>query len=192
MVKRRRIKKRSRRKPEKRNLTFILFAVVIFVGSIAGYALLSGGSLKGGGQPSKEEPGREVYILGNQHVQPGEEHIPYNSDPPTSGPHYTYLAKWGVHNVSIPKELQVHNLEDGGVIIQYDCTGLDENTCEELVGNLSKVVESYDRIILAPYPDMGSVIALTAWGRIDKFNEFDEERIVRFIEAYIGIDHHAR
>lgn len=45
MVKRRRIKKRRPRKAEKRNLTFIIFAVVIFVGSIIGYALLSGGSL---------------------------------------------------------------------------------------------------------------------------------------------------
>lgn len=190
MVKRKRIKKRRPREREHRNLTFVIFAVVIFVGSVAGYALLSGGSLKGGGQPSKGEPGMAVPILGNQHIQPGEAHIPYNSDPPTSGPHYTYLARWGVHNVSVPEELQLHNLEDGGIIIQYNCAGL-ENTCEELVGNLSRIVERYDKIILAPYPNMDSVIALTAWGRIDKFNEFDEERIVRFIGAYIGIDHHA-
>ncbi len=57
MVKRKRIKKRRSRKPEKRNLTFTIFAVIIFVGSIAGYALLSGGTLgfgreKGeGGEP---------------------------------------------------------------------------------------------------------------------------------------------
>jgi len=45
MVKRKRIKKRRHRKPKKKNLTFIIFAVVIFVSSIAGYALLSGGTL---------------------------------------------------------------------------------------------------------------------------------------------------
>jgi hypothetical protein len=39
---------------------------------------------------------------------------------------------------------------------------------------------------------MDHKIALTAWRRIDTFNEFDEGRIVRFIEAYVGIDHHAR
>ena len=33
---------------------------------------------------------------------------------------------------------------------------------------------------------MDSRIALTAWSRIDKFNEFDEKRIVRFIQAYRG------
>ena len=31
---------------------------------------------------------------------------------------------------------------------------------------------------------METRIALTAWGRIDQFEEFDEARIRRFIEAY--------
>lgn len=56
MVKRRRIKKRRHRKAEKRNLTFIIFAVVIFLGSILGYALLSGGSLGIGGGGEAGEP----------------------------------------------------------------------------------------------------------------------------------------
>jgi hypothetical protein len=33
-------------------------------------------------------------------------------------------------------------------------------------------------------------IALTAWQRLDKFDEFDEGRIVTFIEAYLGFDRH--
>ena len=45
-------------------------------------------------------------------------------------------------------------------------------------------------VILAPYPGMKTRVALTAWGRIDTLEEFDEKRIVRFIEAYRGIDHH--
>jgi hypothetical protein len=39
---------------------------------------------------------------------------------------------------------------------------------------------------------MGHRIALTAWTRIDTFDESDEGRIVRFIDAYRGIDHHVR
>jgi hypothetical protein len=35
-------------------------------------------------------------------------------------------------------------------------------------------------------------IALTAWGKIDKFDEFDEGRITKFIKAHIGIDHHTK
>ena len=33
------------------------------------------------------------------------------------------------------------------------------------------------------------MVLYTAW-EIDKFNDYDEARIDRFIEAYIGIDHH--
>jgi hypothetical protein len=33
-------------------------------------------------------------------------------------------------------------------------------------------------------------IALTAWTRIDAFEEFDEARVRRFIDRYRGIDHH--
>lgn len=194
MVKRKRkkIKKRVAKKKEKRNLSFTLFAVVIFLGSVLGYALLSGGRLGFGGEKKTSAPGQEVSIMGNQHIMPGDPHEPYNTDPPTSGPHYTFLARWGIHNTTISRELQVHNLEDGGVIVQYNCENLDETTCDELVKNLTRVVRDYDKIILAPYPGMDRVIALTAWGRIDKFDSFDEDRIRRFIEAYIGIDHHLR
>ena len=48
-----------------------------------------------------------------------------------------------------------------------------------------------DHVILAPYPDMEPRIALTAWRRIDTMDAFDEKRILKFIRAYRGADHHA-
>ncbi len=133
-------------------------------------------------------PGTFVPSQGNAHVQLATDpHSPYNSDPPTSGPHLPYLAPWGIHTTPIPKELQIHNLEDGGVVVQYSCE------CPELVGKLTSIVKRYDHgVILAPYPGMKSKIALTAWTRMDSFDEFDEARIVRFIKAYRGTDHHQR
>jgi hypothetical protein len=133
-------------------------------------------------------PGERLPDLGNQHIQSvSDPHEPYNSDPPTSGPHLPYLAPWGVHTRPIPPQLQVHNLEDGGVLVQYNCE------CPEVVDKLRGIVQRYERfVILAPYPPMKSRIALTAWTRLDRLEEFDERRIVRFIEAYRGIDHHKR
>ena len=56
---------------------------------------------------------------------------------------------------------------------------------------LKTVVQRYERqVLLAPYPGMKTRIALTAWTRLDAFDEFDEARIVTFIRAYRGIDHH--
>lgn len=141
-------------------------------------------------QSAANLPGTPMPDQGNLHIQSAAEpHVPYNSDPPTSGPHLPYLAPWGVHTQPIPRELQVHNLEDGGVAVQYNCpTG-----CPDLVERLTRIVARHERqVLLAPYPGMKHRIALTAWTRIDAFDEFDEGRIERFIRAYKGIDHHKR
>src|SRR5436853_7716893 len=89
---------------------------------------------------------------GNRHLQTAvDPHEAYNSDPPTSGPHLPYIAPWGVHTRLIQRELQVHNLEDGGVIVQYNCE------CPELVARLRDVVDTYgQQVILAPYPELKS------------------------------------
>jgi hypothetical protein len=133
-------------------------------------------------------PGVKLEDQGNAHIQMASEpHAPYNSDPPTSGPHLPYIAPWGIHTEPIARELQVHNLEDGGVVVQYRCA----TPCPELAAKLAEIVRRYEtQVILAPYPAMRTRIALTAWTRLDAFDDFDEARIVRFIRAYRGIDHH--
>jgi len=135
-------------------------------------------------------PGTSMPDLGNLHIQtPEEPHTPYNSEPPTSGPHLPYLAPWGIHTEPITKELQVHNLEDGGVVVQYNCP----SGCPDVVEKLKAIVQEYpDRVILAPYPGMKTRIALTAWTRIDTFDRVDESRIKGFIKTYRGIDHHKK
>jgi len=131
-------------------------------------------------------PGKSMPLQGNDHIASIKSpHDPYNSNPPTSGPHVGNVARWGIHRTPVPKELQVHNLEDGGVIIQYNC-----KSCPDVVSKLKKIAKRYNRILLAPYANMDEKFALTAWGKIDKFSEFNERRITLFIEAYIGIDHH--
>jgi hypothetical protein len=134
-------------------------------------------------------PGEFIPSLGNAHVPtPETPHVAYNSDPPTSGPHLPYVAPWGVHTRPIARELQVHNLEDGGVVVNYK-----PQCADRVLAGLRAIVERYpDHVILAPYPGLDRCIALTAWTRIDKFDELDERRVVRFIDAYRGIDHHAR
>ena len=133
-------------------------------------------------------PGVKLADLGNAHIELATApHVPYNSDPPTSGPHMPYIAPWGIHAAPIVRELQVHNLEDGGVMVQYHCA----TACPDLVAKLAEIVRRYEtQVILAPYPGMRTRIALTAWTRLDAFDDFDEARIVRFIRTYRGIDHH--
>ena len=87
--------------------------------------------------------------------------------------------------------------------IYYQCA----DGCEELVEQLEEIVTPWvradRRVLLVPndpewpsgtgqslHQDMVSRIALTSWQRIDKFDEFDAERISALVERYEGIDHH--
>lgn len=152
--------------------------------------LVAGVAYWGYGRLNTGSPGDFIPSLGNRHVSEAEAGLTkYNSDPPTSGPHFPMVARWGIHEQPVTKELQVHNLEDGGVVVQYNCPATSQE-CKTLVEKLTSIVLKYDHVILAPYPRLSHKIVLTAWTRIDKFNDFDEKRIARFIESYIHIDHH--
>jgi acylphosphatase len=96
------------------------------------------------------------------------------------------LADWGVYKEPIPKEVLIHNLEDGGVVIYYN-----GQADEKIVNELEELVSSYStKVVLMPDTDLEDLITLTAWQRIDRLNEFDKNRIIEFIEAFRGIDHH--
>ncbi|MBI4487478.1 MAG: DUF3105 domain-containing protein [Deltaproteobacteria bacterium] len=177
-------KEKEKYKNASRARTLLLYCV--------GTLLLVGAGYWAYGQWTSGSPGEFVPSMGNRHVGPPEVGLTqYNSDPPSSGPHLPSIARWGIHEAPIPKELQVHNLEDGGVLVQYNCPPTNQE-CGTLIEKLAQIVRRYDHAILAPYPGMKQKIALTAWSRIDRFNEFDEKRIVRFIDAYINVDHHPR
>jgi hypothetical protein len=155
-------------------------------------------------EASRPQPGIFVKSLGNKHIQNiTDAHEPYNSLPPTSGTHVGGKANWGISDTPIPDELQLHNLEDGGVMVQYNCTpkksvedtatpsAQEKDQCSKLIEGLASIVKQYpEKVAMAPYPKSDTNIALTAWTRIDKFSNFDEERIQKFIKAFKGIDHH--
>lgn len=148
-------------------LTFVFAAVLVFSGDSSP-------------KTSSDKPGQEVAVLNREHIKPGESHPPYNSLPPTSGWHYASTFDWGISDKPIADELQIHNLEHGGVIVQYK-PDIDKDTLDQL----KNIVFGYkSKVILAPYPKLDNKIAITAWGRIDKFDQFDKDRIVKFIETY--------
>ncbi|MDP2675005.1 MAG: DUF3105 domain-containing protein [Dehalococcoidia bacterium] len=128
---------------------------------------------------------------GREHLPVGQPYDFYNSDPPTSGPHSSQPADWGVHDEPVAKEMQVHNLEHGGVAVLYDCSAgvpLDEAKCRELREQLAVIVQSdisaRKLVLMAPYAGMEHRIALTAWGTLDTLDEFDAARIQAFITHY--------
>ena len=132
-------------------------------------------------------PGRKIATQGREHVVPGKEHPAYNSVPATSGWHYNLpLAPvgWGIYEDFVADEYLIHNLEHGGIGIHYNCPG----GCDELVRELTRIADrslaENLKVVLSPYPDMPTRIALTAWTFLDSFEEFDEDRIIEFIESH--------
>jgi hypothetical protein len=135
-------------------------------------------------------PGESFRSLGNAHIGEGAQTPTYNTDPPTSGPHYPNIANWGSYDYVLPDPLLVHNMEDGGVILWYPYGTPEEN--EEHIRTLEQVARSYRRTVIAPRENLEGQYVLTAWTRLQRFDEYDEEGKRAFLQAFEGIDHHPR
>ena len=132
------------------------------------------------------DQGVQVNIQANEVVEAGAPHPAYNTSPPTSGWRYDVSledVEWGARDAPVENEEQVSYLERGGVMVQYNCP--DE--CPGLLEQLTNVVNRYpEGVAMAPYPDMDSAIALTAWSWIDTMENFDDARIDDFILRHLG------
>ncbi len=125
------------------------------------------------------------------HFPTGQTYDGYNSNPPTSGPHADTFAPAGVSELAVPKEMAVHNMEHAGVVVWYNCQAapaLDTDACTTLRNQLSQVVlqevASGNEVLMTSYSLMDGRIALTAWGYLDTFEEFDEVRVRAFIDTF--------
>jgi len=116
----------------------------------------------------------------------------WNTDPPTSGPHYEVPVIWGTYTQPVNQAQLVHNLEHGGVAIQYG-----DEVPAATVAQLETFVQQNPRgTVLAPYPSLGNQIALGAWVTPDaskpeegtaylaKCTAFDQDAFDAFLDAY--------
>jgi hypothetical protein len=116
-----------------------------------------------------------------QHLEQGStDHPPYNSNPPTSGPHWPQPAACGTYTVAPADEQLIHNLEHGGVWISYK--PLVDDQTKDLLEDFSN---RYENIIVAPREANDSNIAIAAWTRLLKLDAYDEAQILEFVHAYM-------
>jgi len=141
---------------------------------------------------------------GHRHFDDGEStDFKYNSDPPTSGPHKEMFNDAFNSPTPLAKYVQVHLLEHGNVLLQYNCK------CPDIAGALYQIAYRYDgqlipanqlqplpadvqsaeeagqAVIVAPYPGMKHKIALTAWTHLGWLDSIDQDKITSFINAYL-------
>lgn len=164
---------------------FVLVTVIVVAGGAAFLSLSQqnegeSSQVKGGKVEGKTIIGEEHPLLGAAHISPGSPHEPYNSNPPTSGPHYGTTTANGVHDEVIADETVIHNLEHGHIWIAYR-----PDVSEETKEKLKEFVQGDDwKMVVAPRPQNDVPIALAAWGRTLKLADFDEAQIKKFRDAY--------
>lgn len=128
----------------------------------------------------------EMPDEGRDHVPDGTE-VEYESDPPTSGPHYARWANAGIHNQDPPPdELLVHNLEHGHVVIYYHPDLISDESVEKITELIDQYDGQWDAVLAVPRPEMDAELTLTAWTYKMELDEYDEELIEAFVDAYRG------
>lgn len=119
-------------------------------------------------------------IVGRNHITQGTAGSGYNSNPPTSGPHWPAPAKNGIYDTQLPDEQLIHNLEHGYIWISYE-----SDVSQDVKDQLKKIVEEDNwKIVLEPRDANETMIALAAWGRVLKLDSPDYEKVRAFIKTY--------
>ena len=163
---------------------------MLIIASFALTAIPQGGSGGGSGTQggSGEEVGKKIGELPATHIPEGDAYTRYNSEPPSSGPHWeTNWARCGIYDNEdeVPDSRIVHNLEHGQIVISYNLT--DEAEIDRLEQIARGLPSDRRWLIMRPYSQIAEgEVAITSWGWLDKFVGVDEERITAFYEAHFN------
>jgi Protein of unknown function (DUF3105) len=180
--------------PRRNQLIFIVVAVVIVLAAAAigiGFVMSSGGDSSASGPTGTGDCALQTFdALEAGHVEelPGD--YEYNSIPATSGLHYPVPAIWNLYDQPVPQINYVHNLEHGGMVVQYGSEVSDEDVASLaswyqqdprglLVAPLAEELEKED-------PTLADTIVATSWTHMMRCGAFDEDALDDFSDSYRG------
>ncbi len=134
--------------------------------------------------------GVDIPIVGAEHIPEGQKATDYNSDPPTSGQHYSQPAEAGFYEEAPADERLVHNLEHGHIVVYYNCTDLTAIACDDLKDGIRQAMQAAGvttntrtlKIVAVPRPSMENMITYTSWGRIYRAESFARDEFLLFVE----------
>jgi len=114
----------------------------------------------------------------------------YNSFPATSGPHYYQWVIWNDYTSPVRQIQQIHNLEHGGIVIQYGS--------KVPRSDVEKINAFYgtdpNAMLVAPFPKLGNKIAVEAWTYLSKCTQFNQNAFTKFRDGlrYHGPEHYPK
>ncbi len=174
--------------PKRRRILIAVIAGVVVLGAAAGaiamavrgddeQAALAGSSCK---LQTFADQLEEKRFKNKSHFMKVPKDFEYNSFPPTSGPHHPEPAVWDAYDRPVPQLHLIHNLEHGGIVVQYG-DGVSQATVNKILGWYR---EDPNGMIVAPLAKLENKIALTAWTHLATCSRFDEEAFSSFRDLY--------
>ncbi len=134
--------------------------------------------------------GESYPILPPVHLAPGQTFDEYSSTPPTSGPHWSQRdpdapVACGIYDEGLFDEQVVHNLEHGHVIISHNLTNPEQ--IDELEAAAKNLPRDEQWLVVRPYSALEEgIVAITAWGWLQRFEGVDTEGLDEFYEAHLS------
>jgi hypothetical protein len=121
--------------------------------------------------------------------------ITYATNPPSGGNHWPEWAEYTEYTYPIPREMSVHDLEHGAIVLSYKCAG----SCPDVVAALNMVFANevdplclasgpgpLGRMVLTPDPLLDTPIAAAAWGATYTATCIDLPSLQAFANAHYG------
>jgi hypothetical protein len=167
-------KKKSVRKPRKRQGNPRIVPIIVIVGVLAVAAFI----IYTIAQSPQTVPltGLEQFTVVQGHQ---EGTLTYEQIPPAGGIHSGTWMNCGVYEEPIPNEKAVHSMEHGAVWITYQ-----PDLAAAEVEKLQTLTRTTGYRLLSPYPGLPSPIVVSAWGYQLKLENADDPRLLSFIIAY--------
>lgn len=168
---------------KKKNKTNVYIAIIIFI--LAAAFLIS--------KQAKQKEIKAIDNLFDKDIvldvqdfdNQGANHInestgfEYNSNPPSSGPHFAKAARWGFYENEIPDESVIHALEHGGIWVSYKNVTDEE---KEILKQFYK--ENSQSVVISPREKNDSKIAIASWKRVVNMDSVDLDSLRKYILLY--------
>jgi hypothetical protein len=137
-----------------------------------------------------------VPLLPATHVPIGSA-IEWDSNPPSSGPHYPIWAAYASYSSPVPRGYYVHDLEHGAIVFLYNC---GDGGCPDVVAALTAASNAIPddplcsaagegvrvRTVITPDPLLDVPVAAAAWGFTYKAQCADLPTLIQFATAHYG------
>lgn len=124
--------------------------------------------------------------------------IEWDSNPPSSGPHFPIWAAYQAYTTPVPRGYYVHDEEHGGVVLLYTCS--DPAGCPQVAAALQSVSDSLPddplctgagegvrvRTVITPDPLLDVPVAAAAWGWVYRAQCVDLPTLKAFAQQHYG------